>query len=82
MITAITVKEARATPDAAAEGRCGSSSATSLAYRRMWLMLVTGLLEPLLYLLSIGIGVGGLVGQGARARAVSRSRTTSSWRPG
>jgi lipooligosaccharide transport system permease protein len=33
------------------------------AYRRMWLLLVTGLLEPLLYLLSIGIGVGALVGK-------------------
>jgi lipooligosaccharide transport system permease protein len=33
------------------------------AYRRMWLLLVTGLFEPLLYLLSIGIGVGGLVGK-------------------
>jgi lipooligosaccharide transport system permease protein len=34
-----------------------------LAYRRMWLAFVTGLFEPLLYLLSIGIGVGGLVGK-------------------
>jgi lipooligosaccharide transport system permease protein len=35
----------------------------TVAYRRMWLVFVTGLLEPLLYLLSIGIGVGGLVGK-------------------
>ena len=35
----------------------------TLAYRRMWLAFVTGLVEPLLYLLSIGIGVGGLVGK-------------------
>ena len=35
----------------------------TLAYRRMWLAFVTGLFEPLLYLLSIGIGVGGLVGK-------------------
>jgi lipooligosaccharide transport system permease protein len=35
----------------------------TLAYRRMWLAFITGLVEPLLYLLSIGIGVGGLVGK-------------------
>ena len=33
-----------------------------LAYRRMWLIFLTGFAEPLLYLLSIGIGVGSLVG--------------------
>jgi lipooligosaccharide transport system permease protein len=33
------------------------------AYRRQWLLFLTGLLEPALYLLSIGIGVGGLVGK-------------------
>ncbi len=33
-----------------------------VAYRRMWLTFVSGLVEPLLYLLSIGIGVGALVG--------------------
>jgi lipooligosaccharide transport system permease protein len=32
------------------------------AYRRMWLIFMTGFFEPLLYLLSIGIGVGALVG--------------------
>jgi lipooligosaccharide transport system permease protein len=32
------------------------------AYRRMWLIFLTGFFEPLLYLLSIGIGVGALVG--------------------
>ncbi len=31
-------------------------------YRHMWLMLVSGFFEPLFYLLSIGIGIGGLVG--------------------
>jgi lipooligosaccharide transport system permease protein len=35
----------------------------TLAYRRMWLAFVSGLFEPLLYLLSIGIGVGHLVGK-------------------
>jgi lipooligosaccharide transport system permease protein len=33
-----------------------------LAYRRMWFIFATGFAEPLLYLLSIGIGVGKLVG--------------------
>jgi lipooligosaccharide transport system permease protein len=32
------------------------------AYKTYWLALVTGLVEPMLYLLSIGIGVGELVG--------------------
>jgi lipooligosaccharide transport system permease protein len=31
-------------------------------YRHAWLMLVSGLLEPLFYLLSIGVGLGELVG--------------------
>lgn len=34
----------------------------ALAYRRMWLIFMTGFAEPLLYLLSIGLGVGHLVG--------------------
>lgn len=33
-----------------------------MAYRRMWLVFVTGFAEPVLYLLSMGIGVGALVG--------------------
>ena len=33
------------------------------AYRRQWVLFLTGLLEPALYLLSIGLGVGGLVGK-------------------
>jgi lipooligosaccharide transport system permease protein len=32
------------------------------AYRHMWLILVTGFFEPLFYLLSIGVGIGKLVG--------------------
>ncbi len=35
---------------------------TALGYARAWPLVLTGLLEPLLYLLSIGIGVGALVG--------------------
>jgi len=33
------------------------------AYRHSWLMLVSGLFEPLFYLLSIGVGIGALVGK-------------------
>jgi lipooligosaccharide transport system permease protein len=33
------------------------------AYRHSWLILVSGVFEPLFYLLSIGVGIGGLVGQ-------------------
>jgi lipooligosaccharide transport system permease protein len=32
------------------------------AYRRIWLQLATGVFEPVLFLLSIGVGVGQLVG--------------------
>ena len=31
-------------------------------YRRQWLMIVSGFLEPLFYLLAVGFGVGALVG--------------------
>ncbi|MGE0796264.1 MAG: ABC transporter permease [Acidimicrobiia bacterium] len=34
----------------------------ALVYRRQWWIFLSGLLEPLLFLLSIGVGVGGLVG--------------------
>ena len=33
------------------------------AYRHAWLVLLSGLAEPLFYLLSIGVGIGALVGQ-------------------
>ena len=33
------------------------------AYRHAWLMLVSGVFEPLFYLLSIGVGIGALVGK-------------------
>ena len=32
-----------------------------LAYRRMWLTLVSGIFEPVFYLLSIGVGLGRLI---------------------
>jgi len=34
----------------------------AILYRRGWLLIVSGFLEPLLYLLAIGFGVGALVG--------------------
>jgi len=33
-----------------------------LVYRRTWLVIVSGFFEPLFYLLSIGVGIGALVG--------------------
>jgi lipooligosaccharide transport system permease protein len=68
VISSIAVKEAGRRRTAGG-GRSGATGAlrvverNTLAYRRMWLAFVTGLVEPLLYLLSIGIGVGGLVGK-------------------
>jgi lipooligosaccharide transport system permease protein len=35
----------------------------AIVYRRGWLVFLSGLVEPFLYLLSIGIGVGALVGK-------------------
>ena len=32
------------------------------AYRRAWLLLLSGIFEPLFYLLSVGVGIGSLVG--------------------
>jgi lipooligosaccharide transport system permease protein len=34
----------------------------ALSYRRSWPLFLTGFIEPILYLLSIGLGVGALVG--------------------
>ena len=49
-------------------------------YKHGWLVLLSGFFEPLFYLLSIGFGLGALVGT-VPGRAASRSRTSSSWRP-
>jgi lipooligosaccharide transport system permease protein len=45
----------------------------ALAYRRMWYVFLAGFAEPILYLLSIGVGVGELVGElpGAGGRPVA-----------
>ena len=31
-------------------------------YRRMWLIVVAGAAEPLFYMLSVGVGIGGVIG--------------------
>ena len=61
VISAIAVKEAGRRRSGGRAMRVVERN--TLAYRRMWLAFITGLVEPLLYLLSIGIGVGGLVGK-------------------
>jgi lipooligosaccharide transport system permease protein len=44
-----------------------------MVYRRIWLVVVSGFFEPLFYLLSIGVGIGELVGEvaGPGGRAIS-----------
>ena len=58
-----------------------SSSANVLAYRRMWVIFLTGFAEPLLYLLSIGVGVGELVGDLQGRGPVRRLRDLRRARP-
>ena len=49
-----------------------------VAYRRQWIILLSGFFEPLFYLLSMRVGLGDLIG-GCRS-AARRCRTTSSSR--
>jgi len=64
VISALAVKEAGRRQTSSSGGRAMRVvERNTVAYRRMWLAFVSGLFEPLLYLLSIGIGVGGLVGK-------------------
>jgi lipooligosaccharide transport system permease protein len=46
-----------------------------LVYKHGWLVIVSGFFEPLFYLLSIGVGIGGLVGDvtGPDGRALEYS---------
>lgn len=37
-------------------------SRNALVYRRDWVVFLTGFAEPVFYLLSIGVGVGALIG--------------------
>ena len=50
---------------AAAAGRrpgLAAGRAQHLVYRRIWVLIVSGFFEPVFYLLSLGVGVGALVG--------------------
>ena len=69
-------------PGGIGAARGGSSSATPSRTGACGCLFLTGLVEPLLYLLSIGIGVGGLVGKvpGPAASSIDVRRRSS--RPG
>lgn len=54
--------EARAVPRAVRRRPWRLVERNVAAYRRLWYLFATGFLEPVLYLFSIGIGVGALVG--------------------
>ncbi|GGL02303.1 transport permease protein [Sphaerisporangium melleum] len=62
-----TMIAARLAPQGAAPGRVGAVIGRNLGALRSgpsyWLVLLSGFFEPLLYLLSIGVGVGALVGE-------------------
>ena len=55
------------------------------AYRRAWLVFISGVFEPLFYLLSVGLGLGVLVGkvrtQEARSVLLAKSRPMCAARP-
>ena len=50
------------------------------AYRHAWLVFASGVFEPLFYLLSLGLGLGVLIGK-VPGPAGASSRTGSSSRP-
>ena len=56
----VTAAAARAAA-APAHDRLGDRPAQLPVYKSSWLVFLTGFLEPVLYLFSIGIGVGQLV---------------------
>jgi lipooligosaccharide transport system permease protein len=47
------------------------------AYRHAWLVFVSGIAEPMFYLLSVGVGIGGLVGTVAGAGTPCRTASSS-----
>jgi lipooligosaccharide transport system permease protein len=53
----------RLVPGGVGRGALRVVERNTTAYRRQWYLFLTGLVEPALYLLSIGVGVGGLVGK-------------------
>jgi lipooligosaccharide transport system permease protein len=67
-MTVVTATEALPLPTSVVEPRYGSRRAILLVernvrlYIRHWVLFISGVAEPLLFLLSIGIGLGGLVG--------------------
>ena len=50
-------------PDRAGRGAIRVVERNVVSYRRTWPVFVSGVFEPLLFLMSIGLGVGGLVGK-------------------
>ena len=54
---------ARLVPGGIGRGAWRVVERNTVAYSRQWYLFLTGLIEPALYLLSIGIGVGDLVGE-------------------
>ena len=68
MNVATALDHARVAPPIGARRRFLRMTERNLVgYARMWPVLLTGVLEPFLYLLSIGLGVGALVGDVAYA---------------
>ena len=60
-------------PPSGAGGRARRWSATTVAYRRIWVVLISGFFEPVFYLFSLGVGLDELVGPVAApgGRAIS-----------
>jgi lipooligosaccharide transport system permease protein len=54
---------ARLVPGGIGRGAWRVVERNTVAYSRQWYLFLTGLIEPALYLLSIGLGVGDLVGK-------------------
>ncbi|HSV41229.1 MAG TPA: ABC transporter permease [Nocardioidaceae bacterium] len=57
----ITLAVSRALASPATRGPTNVLYRNYLVYRRIWLIIATGFFEPVLYLFSIGVGVGALV---------------------
>jgi len=64
MVTTLTLPRliARTQGSAARIGAVTARDLTAVRHSGYWLVVISGFLEPVLYLMSIGVGVGGLVG--------------------